>query len=35
MIAKPLKTAIPTAAEWSGENVTMIAASAANAARAI
>ena len=33
-MAKPLKTESPTAAEWSGENVTMIAATAAIPARA-
>jgi hypothetical protein len=35
VVANPLKTAIPTTAEWSGEKVTMTAAIAANAARAI
>jgi hypothetical protein len=33
-IAYPLKTASPTAAEWSDEKVIMIAATAANRARA-
>ena len=33
-MAKPLKTALPTSAEWSDENVIMSAAIAAKAARA-